>query len=100
MPFPFDPNSILRNLEQAGKNAADNEIDNLASKIPGGDQYAQQAKDAVNSGIDQAGQAGEQQAQQQAQQHLGGLGGMLGGNTGGNTGGSTGGTDNTGGSNQ
>ena len=62
----FDPNNILQNAEQQAKDKADSEIDNLASKVPGGDQIAQQAKDTVNQGIDQAGQAGMQQAQQQA----------------------------------
>lgn len=62
----FDPNNILQNAEQQAKDKADSAIDELASKVPGGDQLAQQAKDTVNQGIDQAGQAGMQQAQQQA----------------------------------
>ncbi len=98
MPNQFDPNNILQNVEQQAKERADAEIDNLASKIPGGEQFAQQAKDAANSGIEQAGQAGEQQAQQQIQERMGGMGG-LGQELGGMFGGNTGGTD-TSGSNQ
>ncbi len=98
MPNQFDPNNILQNVEQQAKERADAEIDNLASKIPGGEQFAQQAKDAANAGIDQAGQAGEQQAQQQIQERMGGMGG-LGQELGGMFGGNTGGTD-TSGSNQ
>lgn len=76
----FDPNNILQNAEQQAKDKADSAIDNLASKVPGGDQLAQQAKDAVNQGIDQAGQAGMQQAQQQLGNIPGGqqIEGMLG----------------------
>ncbi len=98
MPNQFDPNNILQNVEQQAKERVDAEIDNLASKIPGGEQFAQQAKDAANSGIEQAGQAGEQQAQQQIQERRGGMGG-LGQELGGMFGGNTGGTD-TSGSNQ
>ena len=68
----FDPDNILQNAEQQAKEKADSAIDELASRVPGGEQLAQQAKDTVNQGIDQAGQAGMQQAEQQ-------LGGMLGG---------------------
>lgn len=96
MPGPFDPNDILKNVEDQAKQRADEAIDNLASKVPGGEQFAQQAKDTVNQGIDQAGQAGIQQAQQQ----LGGmggvgqqLGGMLGGGQGGSQGGNQGAQD-------
>ncbi len=78
----FDPNNILQNAEQQAKDKADSAIDELASKVPGGEQLAQQAKDAVNQGIDQAGQAGMQQAEQQLGNVPGvgqQLGGMLGG---------------------
>ncbi len=75
---PFDPNNIMRNLEQQVKDKADAVIEDVASKVPGGDQLAQQAKDAVNQGIDQAGQQAEQQAQQQVSDKLGGLGGIAG----------------------
>lgn len=76
----FDPNNILQNAEQQAKDKADSAIDELASKVPGGDQLAQQAKDTVNQGIDQAGQAGMQQAQQQLGNIPGGqqIEGMLG----------------------
>ena len=76
----FDPNYILQNAEQQAKDKADSAIDELASKVPGGDQLAQQAKDTVNQGIDQAGQAGIQQAQQQLGNVPGGqqIEGMLG----------------------
>lgn len=76
MPGPFDPNDILKNVEDQAKQRADEAIDNLASKIPGGEQFAQQAKDTVNQGIDQAGQAGLQQGQQQLNERLGGMGGV------------------------
>ena len=72
----FDPNNILQNAEQQAKDKADSAIDELASKVPGGEQLAQQAKDAANQGIDQAGQAGAQQAEQQAKDKLGGMGGL------------------------
>jgi hypothetical protein len=72
MSGPFDPNNILQNAEQQAKDRADSAIDDVASKVPGGDQMAQQAKDAANQGIDQAGQAGMQQAGEK----LGGMGGV------------------------
>lgn len=78
MSNPFDPNNIVQNLEQDAKDKADAAIDNVASKVPGGDQFAQQAKDAVNQGIDQAGQNAQQQAQQQVNDRLGGAGGIVG----------------------
>ena len=90
----FDPNNILQNFEQQAKDKADAAIDDVASKVPGGDQFAQQAKDAVNQGIDQAGQQAEQQAQQQVSDKLGGMGGI-----GGQLGGMLGGDKNSGGQN-
>ncbi len=72
----FDPNNILQNAEQQAKDKADSAIDELASKVPGGDKLAQQAKDAANQGIDQASQAGAQQAEQQVNERLGGMGGL------------------------
>lgn len=90
----FDPNNILQNFEQQAKEKADAAIDDVASKVPGGDQFAQQAKDAVNQGIDQAGQQAEQQAQQQVSDKLGGMGGI-----GGQLGGMLGGDKNSGGQN-
>ena len=90
----FDPNNILQNFEQQAKDKADAAIDDVASKVPGGDQFAQKAKDAVNQGIDQAGQQAEQQAQQQVSERLGGAGGL-----GGQLGGMLGGDQNTGGQN-
>ena len=72
----FDPNNILQNVEQQAKDKADSAIDDLASKVPGGEQFAQQAKDAATQGIDQASRAGEQQAQQQMGDKLGGMGGL------------------------
>lgn len=75
----FDPNNIAQNLggqaQQAATGEANNLIDEIAGKIPGGEGFAQQAKDAadqaIQGGVQQAEQAGEQQAQ-------GGLGGIIG----------------------
>lgn len=72
----FDPNNILRNFEQQAKDKVDSAIEDVASKVPGGDQFAQQAKDAANQAIDQAGQQAGQQAQQQVSDKLGGMGGI------------------------
>jgi hypothetical protein len=101
----FDPNNIAQGAQQQATEKADSLIDELASKVPGGDQLAQQAKDAVN----QAVQSGTQQAEQAAQQQAGGLadklpgglgeqlGGMLGGSGGAGGSGDTGGSSGSGG---
>jgi hypothetical protein len=52
----------------------DQAIDQFAGKIPGGQQYAQQAKEAA-SGI-----LGNLESE--AEQHMGNLGGLFGGNQG------------------
>lgn len=77
--------------KQQAQQQVDNTIGNLASKVPGGDQFAQQAKQQANSAIDNLSQQAQQQAgnaagnlEQQAQQGgLGGLSDKLGGLLGG-----------------
>ena len=83
----FDPTKIAQGLGDQAKQQAtekvDSVIDELASKIPGGEQFAQQAKDAANQAIEGGVQQAEQAGEQQAQGGLGGiadkLGGMFGG---------------------
>ncbi|HEX9035791.1 MAG TPA: hypothetical protein VF808_02260 [Ktedonobacterales bacterium] len=97
----FDPNNIAQNLggqaQQAATGEVDSLIDDVASKAPGGDQFAQQAKDtanqAIQGGVQQAEQAAEQQVQQVQQIQQGGLGdiagkieGIFGGGSGGSGG--------------
>lgn len=48
-------------------------IDDVANRIPGGDQYAQKAKDAASGGMDRLQQEGENRGGER-------LGGMFGGN--------------------
>jgi|GEM_PF-2538528 hypothetical protein len=60
----------LGGMQQQAQDAINNEIDQFANKVPGGEQAAQQAKDAAGSGLDQIAQ--------QAQSHEGDLPGGLG----------------------
>jgi hypothetical protein len=62
---PFDPFDPLR---QATGERADEAIDNVANRIPGGQQYADQARQASGQGLDSL--------QQQAQQGMGNVGGI------------------------
>ncbi|MGH2504278.1 MAG: hypothetical protein ACRDID_17360 [Ktedonobacterales bacterium] len=75
----FDPTKIAQGLgdqaKQAASGEADSLIDDVAGKVPGGEQFAQQAKDTANQAIDGGAQAAEQAAGQQAE---GGLGGIVG----------------------
>lgn len=64
----------MDNLRQQAEGRADDAIDQSADKVPGGEQHAQQAKDAAASGLDRV--------QQEADNRMGdagGLGDMLGG---------------------
>ncbi|HEX8032496.1 MAG TPA: hypothetical protein VF510_01540 [Ktedonobacterales bacterium] len=64
----------MDNLRQQAEGRVDDAIDQSADKVPGGEQHAQQAKDAAASGLDRA--------QQEAENRMGdagGLGDMLGG---------------------
>ena len=66
---------------QAAQGQVDNAIDQFANRIPGGGQYAQQAKDAANQGIDNM----EQEAENRMGNAGGGIGERLGGMFGGNS---------------
>lgn len=67
----------LGGAKQQAEDQINNAIDEFASKVPGGDQFSQQAKDAAAGGLDNI--------EQQAEGKLGdlpGIGGMFGGNSG------------------
>ena len=70
----------LGGMQQQAQDAINNEIDQFASKVPGGEQVAQQAKDAASGGLDNIAQ----QAENQAGNLPGGLGEKLGGMLGSN----------------
>jgi hypothetical protein len=74
----FDPNNIAQGAEQAATDRADSLIDDVASKVPGGDQFAQQAKDAAGQAIQGGAQQAEQAVEGQGQEHLDNLPGGLG----------------------
>lgn len=75
----FDPNQAAQNLteeaERQAKEKANEAIDQSASRIPGGDQVAQQAKDTMSQGIE----GGAQRAEDVAKEQLGGLTDKFGG---------------------
>jgi len=62
--------------KQQAKQQIDQAIDQFANKIPGGQQYSQQAKDAAAGALDNL--------EGEAEKRLGGLGGMFGGDNQGN----------------
>ncbi len=56
---------------QAAQQQVDSAIDQFANKIPGGQQYSQQAKDAAGGALENL--------EQQAENRFGNLGGLFGG---------------------
>jgi hypothetical protein len=79
----FDPNNMAQDVDQAATGKADSMIDDVAGKVPGGDQFSQQAKGAADQAIQGGVQEGEQAIEGQAKGALdnlpGGLGEHLGG---------------------
>ncbi len=61
----------LENLRQQAQDQIDRTIDQYASKVPGGEQVSQKAKDAAASGLDQI--------EKEAENRMGNMGGNLGG---------------------
>lgn len=76
----------MDNLRQEAQDQIDRTIDQYASKVPGGDQVSQKAKDAAASGLDQIEKEAENRMGNMGG-NLGGLGNTLGGLFGGNKGG-------------
>nr|MDQ2888852.1 hypothetical protein [Chloroflexota bacterium] len=66
----------LDSARQMANQQVDQAIDQFAQKIPGGQQYSQQAKDAAGGVLDNLEQEGEKR--------LGNLGGLFGGGNQGN----------------
>ena len=66
----------LDGARNVAQNQVDQAIDQFGSKIPGGSQYTQQAKDAAHGALDNLEKEGESR--------LGNLGGSVGGMFGGN----------------
>jgi len=56
---------------QAAQQQVNSGIDQFAKKIPGGDQYSQQAKDTADNALENM--------EQQAENRFGNLGGLFGG---------------------
>lgn len=68
----------LSGAKQQAEDQINNAIDQFAGKVPGGDKFSQQAKDAAAGGLDNIEKEGESKLGDLP----GGLGGMLGGNSG------------------
>src|SRR5436305_14671007 len=83
---------LLGGVRDMAEQQVEQVIDNVATKIPGGQLYAEQAKDAASGVLDTVQQEAERRvndmlggAQKEAEKRVGGmLGGMFGGLLGGN----------------
>ena len=67
-------NGMLSSEKQVAEQKVDEAIDQLAQKIPGGENYTQQAKAAADGVLQNL----EQQLEQQIEQHKGDAGNILG----------------------
>lgn len=67
-------NGMLAPAEQMAEQKVNEAIDQFAQKLPGGENYAQQAKNAADGVLKNL----EQQLEQQAEQHKGDVGNILG----------------------
>jgi hypothetical protein len=81
---------LFGGLRDAAEGRINSEIDQLAGRIPGGDQFSQQAKDAAAQGLGQLEQEGESKLGNSGEGLSGMLGGLFGGGSGGNEGGNQG----------
>ncbi|GCE46416.1 hypothetical protein EI42_04505 [Thermosporothrix hazakensis] len=76
-------NNPLSNSIDAARDVAEEKInqviDQFAAKVPGGEQFKEQAKNMAAQGLDLLEDQAEQQLQAKAQDLLGNLGNMFGG---------------------
>jgi len=83
---------LLDGVRDMAEQQIDQVIDNLATKVPGGQRYAEQAKDAASGVLDTMQKEAERRVdevldnvQKEAEKRVGGMvGGMFGGLLGGN----------------
>ncbi len=82
---------LLGGVNQQAQDKVGGVIDSVAGKVPGGDAFAQQAKDMAGGALGQLEQQAEAQIAEKLGGALGGFGGGLGGVLGGALGGILGG---------